>query len=89
MLTVNITFYLGVETDTSLNSIIRLLEHKDKLVSNLERQNQELNDYAHMVSHDLKSPLQSLDALTTWIKEDYSNSFIECLFVSAIRSNYL
>ncbi|TXD50476.1 MULTISPECIES: sensor histidine kinase [unclassified Polaribacter] len=57
--------------------IIEINKQKDKLVSNLERQNQELNEYAHMVSHDLKSPLQSIDALTTWIADDYSESLGE------------
>ncbi|WP_339658557.1 ATP-binding protein [uncultured Polaribacter sp.] len=52
--------------------IIEINKQKDKLVLNLERQNKELNEYAHMVSHDLKSPLQSIDALTAWIKEDFS-----------------
>ncbi len=57
--------------DNQTKEIIEINKQKDILLSNLERQNQELNDYAHMVSHDLKSPLQSIDALTTWIKEDY------------------
>ena len=60
--------------DNQTKEIIEINKEKDKLVSSLEQQNQELNDYAHMVSHDLKSPLQSIDALTTWIKEDYSES---------------
>lgn len=58
--------------DNQAQEIIKINRQKDKLVASLERQNRELNDYAHMISHDLKSPLQSLDALTTWIKEDYS-----------------
>lgn len=63
--------------ENQTQEIIRINKQKDKLVANLERQNQELNDYAHMVSHDLKSPLQSLDALTTWIKDDYSEDLGE------------
>lgn len=58
--------------DNQANKIIEINQQKDKLLRNLERQNQELNDYAHMVSHDLKSPLQSIEALTAWIIEDYS-----------------
>jgi light-regulated signal transduction histidine kinase (bacteriophytochrome) len=58
--------------DNQTKEIIEINKEKDKLVTNLEMQNQELNDYAQMVSHDLKSPLQSVDALTTWIREDYS-----------------
>jgi light-regulated signal transduction histidine kinase (bacteriophytochrome) len=58
--------------DNQTNEIIKINQQKDKLLKNLERQNQELNDYAHMVSHDLKSPLQSLEALTAWVLADYS-----------------
>ena len=57
--------------DNQTKEIIEINKQKDKLLASLEQQNRELNDYAHMVSHDLKSPLQSIDALTNWIKEDY------------------
>lgn len=57
--------------ESQTKEIIEINKQKDRLLSNLERQNQELNDYAHMVSHDLKSPLQSIDTLTAWVKEDY------------------
>jgi signal transduction histidine kinase len=57
--------------DNQTKEIIEINKEKDKLLKSLEQQNQELNDYAHMVSHDLKSPLQSIDAITTWIREDY------------------
>lgn len=46
-----------------------------KLLEQLELSNRELSEYAHMVSHDLKSPLRSISALTTWIKEDNIDSF--------------
>lgn len=75
--------------ENQTKEIIEINKVKDKLVTNLERQNQELNDYAHMVSHDLKSPLQSIDALTTWIKEDYADSLGEGgrEIVNLIREN--
>lgn len=57
--------------DNQTNEIIEINKQKDKLLQSLERQNKELNDYTHMVSHDLKSPLQSIDALTAWIQGDY------------------
>jgi len=53
--------------------IIEINKQREKLLTELEHQNQELNDYAHMVSHDLKSPLRSIDALTAWLKEDYKD----------------
>ncbi|WP_430411084.1 sensor histidine kinase [Kordia sp.] len=58
--------------DNQTKEILKINQQRDKLVTSLERQNQELNDYAHLVSHDLKSPLQSIDALTTWLQNDYN-----------------
>lgn len=51
--------------------IIEVNQQKDTLLKNLKSQNQELKDYAQMVSHDLKTPLQSIEALTSWIQKDY------------------
>jgi PAS domain S-box-containing protein len=45
-------------------------QHNEVLLKELENNNNELQEYAHIVSHDLKSPLRSIEALTTWIKED-------------------
>jgi len=53
--------------------IIKINQQRDRLLENLELQNQELNDYAHMVSHDLKSPLRNIDSLSAWLKEDYKD----------------
>jgi len=43
---------------------------KEKLLIKLEKSNDELQEYAHIVSHDLKSPLRSINALVSWLKED-------------------
>jgi signal transduction histidine kinase len=48
-------------------------EEQKNLLKNLKKQNQELNDYAQMVSHDLKSPLRNIDTLSTWLQDDFSN----------------
>lgn len=40
------------------------------LLEALKKSNDELQEYAHVVSHDLKSPLRSINALLYWIKED-------------------
>ncbi|WP_298343050.1 ATP-binding protein [uncultured Algibacter sp.] len=58
----------GIVRDiTEINS---LQIQKEKLLEKLEKSNNELQEYAHIVSHDLKSPLRSIDALVNWIKED-------------------
>jgi len=63
-----------------IDDITEQLEHekqRDLLLKNLEKSNNELNDYAHIVSHDLKSPLRSMNALVTWLKEDYRDKLDE------------
>ena len=48
---------------------------REQLLQKLEKQNQQLSDYAQIVSHDLKSPLRSIHSLITWIKEDSNEEF--------------
>ena len=53
-----------------ITQIKELEVQKEHLLEDLERRNDELQEYAHVVSHDLKSPLRSINALVNWIKED-------------------
>jgi len=53
-----------------ITDIKNLETQKENLLSALEKSNNELQEYAHIVSHDLKSPLRSIDALVSWLKED-------------------
>ena len=46
-----------------------------KLLEELEKSNEALQEYAHVVSHDLKSPLRSINALISWIQEDNKDVF--------------
>ncbi len=46
---------------------------QEELLKNLEKKNKVLTDYAHMVSHDLKSPLRNINALISWIQEDFGH----------------
>lgn len=50
--------------------IVDINKQRELLLGNLEKQNKALNEYAHMVSHDLKAPLRSIDALLNWFIED-------------------
>ena len=40
------------------------------LLSDLTKSNKDLKDFAHVVSHDLKTPLSSMNTLVTWLQED-------------------
>ncbi len=67
----------GVELATLIEKqafqISEIEKQREILLKTLEKSNQDLNDYAHVVSHDLKSPLRSMNALITWLKEDYES----------------
>lgn len=43
------------------------------LVDELEHANKELQDFAYIVSHDLKAPLRGINSLANWLMEDYAD----------------
>jgi signal transduction histidine kinase len=53
------------------------LNHMSKVLSEnialLKRKNEELDQFAHIVSHDLKAPLRGIDNVVTWIEEDHGH----------------
>jgi signal transduction histidine kinase len=53
----------------ALNNMAQIL-HKN--ISLLKRQKDELDQFAHIVSHDIKAPLRGIDNVVTWIEEDHS-----------------
>jgi signal transduction histidine kinase len=57
--------------------IIKINKQREELLVSLEKQNQALNQYAHMVSHDLKAPLRSIDTLINWFMEDNATMMTE------------
>ena len=61
--------------DNQTKEIVKMNKQKQSMLTELEHLNQELSDYAHMVSHDLKSPLRSIETLTTWLSQDYIDLF--------------
>jgi len=62
---------IGIHLDITNQKSLEL--QKEVLLKELENSNKGLQEYAHIVSHDLKSPLRSISALATWIQEDYSD----------------
>ena len=50
-------------------------KEKNALLKDLEAQNEALNTYIKMVSHDLKSPIRNINALMSWILEEEKANF--------------
>lgn len=55
----------------------------DKNFTELERKNKELDQFAYVVSHDLKAPLRGIDNVCHWIEEDMEHE------LSPQMKNYL
>lgn len=56
----------------------RLAEQRqEKLNEELFAINKELDDFAYVVSHDLKAPLRGISSLATWLLQDYSDRLDE------------
>ncbi|NNK71670.1 MAG: PAS domain S-box protein, partial [Flavobacteriaceae bacterium] len=75
----NIARIVSIQLDKaiSLSQKEKAEEKNKQLLKALERSNNELQEYAHVVSHDLKSPLRSLYALVHWLKEDNASQLDE------------
>lgn len=65
----NVVGSIGIHLDITNQKQLEI--QKEKLLEELEKSNEGLQEYAHIVSHDLKSPLRSISALASWLTEDY------------------
>jgi PAS domain S-box-containing protein len=68
----NVANIVAVQLKSAINTREkeRVETQNKQLFNQLEKSNDELEEYAHIVSHDLKSPLRSINALVSWLKED-------------------
>jgi PAS domain S-box-containing protein len=66
-----------VQTDRELRRLARALHDKAEELqqanTQLRRINRELDDFSYVVSHDLKEPLRTLEAFSTFLAQDYGN----------------
>lgn len=74
-----VKFFTAVVSWITVISLIRItpmalrLPGLAVLNADLQRANDELNEFAHVVSHDLRAPLRSIHSLANWIQEDLQN----------------
>jgi two-component system, LuxR family, sensor kinase FixL len=65
---------------TGISLIARDISEQKKAKLEIEKQkykletiNKELNDFAHIISHDLKAPLRGISFVADWLFEDYAD----------------
>ena len=74
---INESINLVKQIEKQSDDILKANKAREELLKNLEHKNTELNNYAHIVSHDLKTPLQSVYTLVNWIESDKENKLTE------------
>lgn len=65
-----------VAFEGTMQDITQLKEieaNREQLLSELEKVNEELREFAYIVSHDLKAPLRAINAISQWLSEDYKD----------------
>jgi PAS domain S-box-containing protein len=55
----------------------RAEQEAERLVAELSSANEELTNFAYVVSHDLKAPLRAIGSLADWLAADYAELFNE------------
>jgi signal transduction histidine kinase len=96
----NYEAHVDGESNTELGQLAKALNQMATVlnshISILKRQRDELDQFAHIVSHDLKAPLRGIDNVVTWIEEDHSfalppkvNEYLDLIKGRIIRAENL
>jgi signal transduction histidine kinase len=63
---------------SALSESLNIMAEKLELTfDNLKKTNQELDQFAYIVSHDLKAPLRAFSSVITWLEEDLGEQVSE------------
>lgn len=63
---------VGDELTDLSSSLDRMADRMTTAIAQLEARNRELDQFAYIVSHDLKAPLRGIESVSRWIEEDMS-----------------
>jgi PAS domain S-box-containing protein len=65
------TQYVAIRADITERK--RAEERQNELMGELKEINEQLNQFAYVVSHDLKAPLRAISSLAEWLMTDYGD----------------
>jgi PAS domain S-box-containing protein len=67
--------WFGVHADVSDKRLIEV--ERERLIVELKRSNEDLDQFAYVTSHDLKAPLRGIANLSQWVEEDLAEKISE------------
>jgi light-regulated signal transduction histidine kinase (bacteriophytochrome) len=65
-------YIIGVSRDITDRQ--KAEKEREELIDKLREMNEELEDFAHIVSHDLKAPLRGISTITNWLLSDHADN---------------
>lgn len=60
------------EGEPAMLATLRDISERLQLTRDLQRSNEELSNFASVLSHDIKAPLHNLNQLASWLEKDHS-----------------
>ncbi|PHZ83559.1 hypothetical protein CRD36_16470 [Paremcibacter congregatus] len=64
------TRFENAEGEPFILGVARDVTAQETLIAKLEKSNQDLDQFAYIASHDLKSPLNAIQKIASWLEED-------------------